>query len=522
MQKEPTSSQVTRETGSTQSSDFSLAKVLYPDTFYQNLRKLFPRKAIFDKNRNITHHSTPNALLFDDRRHFWSLRVLRRKEGIKLNDIFTFREGGTFIFHLVGSKIKFGNQILTHDLSFILHEKDLQTLVQAIQNKAYIGILFLRNHDKVNPRKMETLSEQTNFQYHPTEEDIKYSKSFIRKPLEQLQIRNLLLFLDAEFTLKNHNNSKSPLSVTIMDYSGAILLNTLVSPRIRVSQWGERIHGIVEPMVKEGMDEFICLEKVHKLVRGRILVGVDLRQDIKYLHINPQELMGIRDMSMAEKVFKKIDIHPKQDRYALRDLAEKILYRKVQLLKHSSKEDVIAIREIYLVAENIWQDDIILPAVQKDKISIEQYKKRREEDNSEVTPGNSKLVQLPHEILEDPDQTLNHPPQEVIDENILDLFPEVNDFDTEGLLNISPKTRSILMSEDFGEDLLKNVETVDLMEEPDSLVLPLPTPTLTILGTSYIRQQILVQYVSDTGHPVQFPLFQFGDDQMEAKKTNNQ
>ena len=55
------------------------------------------------------------------------------------------------------------------------------------------------------------------------------------------------------------------------------------------------------------MDEDDCISKVRGLLRGKILMGCDLQEDIKALNIKVEELLGIRDISGSiaiQKVMK--------------------------------------------------------------------------------------------------------------------------------------------------------------------------------------------------------------------------
>ena len=150
---------------------------------------------------------------------------------------------------------------------------------------------------------------------------LKQMYSFLRKNMNQNQIQKKILFLDAEFTCKNQDGEKSPVAVTILDYTGRIVLDEKVCPRQQVLQVGTRFHGIREKDLRCKEDEYKILKKIQQIVRGKILIGHDLAQDLKYLKIKPDNIFGIRDMSTS-LALEKIGLTRKGQFYKLSAIAK--------------------------------------------------------------------------------------------------------------------------------------------------------------------------------------------------------
>ena len=188
-----------------------------------------------------------------------------------------------------------------------------------------------------------------------SEEWLKWRYSFIRKSLGPEEIKDKILFLDTEFTCQNIDQQKSPLSVTMLNYDGKVVLNEKVCPRKQVIKVGTQFHGITEREMRCKEDEYEILEKVQQLVKGKILVGHDLVGDLKHLRINPDILLGIRDLAAAV-VFGKLGLTKKGQFYKLSSIAKDLLNIQIQEGAHSSREDAETVMALYRFVEDIWID----------------------------------------------------------------------------------------------------------------------------------------------------------------------
>lgn len=144
-----------------------------------------------------------------------------------------------------------------------------------------------------------------NMDFTPNSSKISRRHSFLRRHMTNKEIDDNLVFVDAEFTEKNANPLvRSPVSVTLIDYHGNILLDTLVTPRNRVFSFGQRFDGLRENDLRGRMDEYSCIRNIRVLLKDKILVGHGLHMGLTHLNIDPNQLSGIRDLSAAY-VFEK-------------------------------------------------------------------------------------------------------------------------------------------------------------------------------------------------------------------------
>ena len=77
------------------------------------------------------------------------------------------------------------------------------------------------------------------------------------------------------------------------------MLNDKVCPKQHVLQVVTRFYGIREKEMRWQEDKYEVLEKIQHLVTDKILIGHDQSLDLKYLCINPDCLLGIRDLASA-------------------------------------------------------------------------------------------------------------------------------------------------------------------------------------------------------------------------------
>lgn len=122
--------------------------------------------------------------------------------------------------------------------------------------------------------------------------------------------------------------------VSIVDFHGQQVYDSYVRPKEKVVDWRTRISGIT-PKHMATAREFEAVQiEVAQLLKGRIIVGHDLRHDLDVLILDhPRK--DIRDTAKFSG-FKKYGHGPKP---ALRVLAREILAVEIQTGQHSSIED---------------------------------------------------------------------------------------------------------------------------------------------------------------------------------------
>ncbi|KAB5532649.1 ribonuclease H-like domain-containing protein [Coniochaeta sp. 2T2.1] len=143
------------------------------------------------------------------------------------------------------------------------------------------------------------------------------------------------LGIDCEMVGVGENGAESVLArVSIVDFHGKQVYDSYVRPKERVTDWRTHVSGIA-PKHMYGAREFDEVQRdVAALMKGRILVGHDIRHDLAALLLeHPSKL--IRDTARFSG-FRKYGHGPKP---ALRVLAREILDVEIQTGQHSSIED---------------------------------------------------------------------------------------------------------------------------------------------------------------------------------------
>jgi RNA exonuclease 4 len=122
--------------------------------------------------------------------------------------------------------------------------------------------------------------------------------------------------------------------VSIVDFHGRQIYDSFVRPKERVTDWRTHVSGVSAKHMATAREFDEVQTQVASLLKGRILVGHDIRHDLHVLLLNhPPNL--IRDTAKFSG-FKKYGHGPKP---ALRVLAKEILDVEIHNGQHSSIED---------------------------------------------------------------------------------------------------------------------------------------------------------------------------------------
>lgn len=143
------------------------------------------------------------------------------------------------------------------------------------------------------------------------------------------------LAIDCEMVGVGADGHESALArVSIVDFHGRQVYDSYVRPKERVTDWRTHVSGIAPKHMHEARTFEEVQTQVADLMRGRILVGHDIRHDLQALMLeHPTKL--IRDTARFSG-FRKYGHGPKP---ALRVLAKEILDVEIQTGQHSSIED---------------------------------------------------------------------------------------------------------------------------------------------------------------------------------------
>jgi len=288
----------------------------------------------------------PNNMRIDDKKmKLWSQIIAGQT--FRLNQIIKWNNYGTFQLHVLKAPLVLVNNkneklILLGRTSWILSEAATRSDIHIEGKYAHI-VLEYREPLEINERPTEddsSLKSQATV-FTPAAEDFKQKRSFIRAQMPITDVQKLIRFVDCECTRSARRERKTPLSVTIMDYEGKIILNKLITPRDHIVDFGAKYHGITEKKARNQEDEYEVIKTIQSLMEGKILVGHDLALEISSLLIPKYKLMGVRDLAGA-KVFKSRNMLIKNNgqRYKLQTLAKEICGLTIQNGLHSALEDV--------------------------------------------------------------------------------------------------------------------------------------------------------------------------------------
>ena len=166
--------------------------------------------------------------------------------------------------------------------------------------------------------------------------------------------------LDAEMVGIGPGGIASALArVTIVDWSGSIVLNTYVQVDQPVTDYRTFVSGITSRhlLPENGAIPFDeCRSKVAKILNGKILVGHALKNDLAVLRIH-HPWQDIRDTAKYEPFMKtRFDdgvLWPRK----LRDLCKEKLGKDIQLpgQPHSPIEDATSALDLYKNVRTKWE-----------------------------------------------------------------------------------------------------------------------------------------------------------------------
>lgn len=141
--------------------------------------------------------------------------------------------------------------------------------------------------------------------------------------------------MDCEMVGVGDGGRESALArVSIVDFHGRQVYDSFVRPKERVADWRTAVSGVSAKDMPSARTFGEVQSQVAELVKGRIVVGHDLRHDMQALMLD-HPLKLVRDTARYSG-FKKYG-HGRKP--ALRNLAREILGVEIQKGQHSSIED---------------------------------------------------------------------------------------------------------------------------------------------------------------------------------------
>jgi len=138
--------------------------------------------------------------------------------------------------------------------------------------------------------------------------------------------------------------------VSIVNQYGKCVYDKYIKPTQPVTDYRTAVSGIRPENLKQGEKIEVVQKEVADMLKGRILVGHALRNDLKVLFLDHPK-KKIRD-TQKYKPFKS---QVKSGRPSLRLLAERILGISVQQVEHCSIQDAQAAMRLYVLVKKEWE-----------------------------------------------------------------------------------------------------------------------------------------------------------------------
>ena len=198
------------------------------------------------------------------------------------------------------------------------------------------------------------------------EKEIEASKqeqeSIRQKADEQLpeSYKSRYVALDCEMVGIGSDGKQSALArVSLVDWYGKVLLDTFVQVPTRVTDFRTHVSG-VEPkhiQKQQAMDVTECRQQVATILKGKVLVGHALQNDLHALFLqHPKD--DIRDTAKY-RPFQRV-VRTKWRPRKLRDLVKQHLGKSIQVAgeSHDSVEDAASTMELFKRVREEWEKDL--------------------------------------------------------------------------------------------------------------------------------------------------------------------
>ncbi|XP_056587199.1 RNA exonuclease 4 [Triplophysa dalaica] len=166
--------------------------------------------------------------------------------------------------------------------------------------------------------------------------------------------------------------------VSLVNQFGKCVYDKYVKPTERVTDYRTKVSGIRPKDIENGEEVWTVQKEVAEILKGRVLVGHAIHNDLKILLLGHPKKM-IRDTQK----YKPFQERVKSGRPALRDLCKEILSVQVQKGEHSSVQDAQAAMRLYTLVKKQWEAEL---------------KARR-------SLGREKIQRKPREPKQQPDRT---------------------------------------------------------------------------------------------------------------------
>ena len=339
-------------------------------TFYKNLKYSFSSDQILQNRSQDPYLENPDRKFYRNqtqipnnlKRNTWERSMIIQrvwsKNGTKLHGLLQstyFDNFATILLHITSNDV---NLILEVDRNtetiplkiyqtYILFIPEMIKLKMALETNTIpfiIGVELILKH-QYNPYPSYDLDECI-----PIDKNAWNSfSSFTLTPL--VNNAHQLVILSTKFVYE-YNGTPQLAEITILDYLGMPMMNTLVCPRTQIINYGPAIGGMNATLLTNKMDQWIAYVRLQELLCGKIIVGLQVAKQIMRLRIDSKNVRGIRDMATASVCEERVTISKP---WSLNDIAS--VYND-QVNARTTLEMAGIIYRIYMKVEPTWKDDI--------------------------------------------------------------------------------------------------------------------------------------------------------------------
>ncbi|XP_050414429.2 RNA exonuclease 4 isoform X2 [Patella vulgata] len=205
----------------------------------------------------------------------------------------------------------------------------------------------------IEARKAKRLQDAANPKYQDTASQLIKTGSF-----EGL---TKIVAMDCEMVGVGVNGSESMVArVSIVNKYGQCLYDKYVKPMEPVIDYRTFVSGITPENIADGEDFFTVQKEVSQILKGRILVGHALSNDLKVLYLQ-HDKKNIRDTSKYKGYRSLFGFRTP----SLKKLTKEVIGVSIQEGEHNSVTDAQAAMRLYTMYRKQWEKDIKLQRKRK-------------------------------------------------------------------------------------------------------------------------------------------------------------
>ncbi|KAL2714775.1 RNA exonuclease 4 isoform X3 [Vespula squamosa] len=211
-----------------------------------------------------------------------------------------------------------------------------------------------KNHStKKSSNKFQKFKKSNNVSLLEMGNTMKEDKKYDHTMAENNKKITKLIAMDCEMVGIGDGSESMIARVSIVNKFGYCLYDKYVKPREKVQDYRTAVSGIYPHHLKNGEEFSIVQKEVADILRGRILVGHALKNDLAVLFLS-HPWRSLRDTSRY-KPFRQIT---KANTPSLKRLASELLGIEIQVGEHNSVEDARVAMQLYMLYRTKWESEI--------------------------------------------------------------------------------------------------------------------------------------------------------------------